>query len=184
MQSSASMYAKAYVASELDHMGKWTFDSLFANLCKHQPAVIPAASASRVTDYLPLSLIQTLGAERIILCQRTKLAEQIVRVDVVGPGIGHGLSGVVRIGSGKYLLDSTKFREGIDLVCLERADQLRFLVLKTKELVMICSSTWVGTVQKALTLRRLDLVNGKSSCIQEWNVHLTGDDTKMTEGEK
>ena len=75
--------------------------------------------ASRVTNYLPLSLIQTFGAERIILRPCAKLAEKVVRVDVVGPGIGHWLGGVGRIGRSKGLLDSTKFCEGIDLVCLE-----------------------------------------------------------------
>lgn len=105
-------------------------DSLFADFGKNQPAIIPAAGAGRVTNYLPLGLIQALRAERIILCQCTKLAEQVVRVDVVAPSICHGLSRIGRVGRSKDLLDSTKFGEGIDLVCLQRTDQLSFLVLK------------------------------------------------------
>lgn len=46
-------------------------NSLFADFGKNQPTIIPAASASRIIDYLPLGCIQALGAERIILCQCT-----------------------------------------------------------------------------------------------------------------
>ena len=114
---------------EWGHMWKRAINLLFANLRKHQPTIIPAAVASRVTDYLPLGLIQTFGAERIILRQCTKLAEKVIRVDVVGPGISHWLGGVGRIGRSKGFLNSTKFCESIDLVCLEWTDQLSFLVL-------------------------------------------------------
>lgn len=104
-------------------------NSLFTDFSKHQPTIVPAAGAGRVTDHLPFGLIQTLGAERIVLRQCAKLAKQVVGVDVVGPGIGHWLGGIRCIGSGKDLLDSTEFGEGIDLVRLQRTDQLSFLVL-------------------------------------------------------
>lgn len=50
----------------------------------------------------------------------------------MGPGTGHWLGGVGCVGRSKDLLDSTKFRQSVDLVCLERTNQLSFLVLKSR----------------------------------------------------
>ena len=41
---------------------------------QYQPAVVPASGTSWVSNDLPLGLVQTFGAERIILGHSSKLA--------------------------------------------------------------------------------------------------------------
>jgi len=89
------------------------------DLRKDQPAEVPAAGAGRVSNYLPLRLIQEFGAERVVLCQASKLAEKVVGVDVVGPSTSHRFGDVRGVESGEYLLYATKFYQGVDTVGLQ-----------------------------------------------------------------
>lgn len=88
-------------------LGGYMGDSLILDLRENQPAVVPAARARRIADDLPFGLIQALGAERIVLGEATKFTQEVIGVDVVGPGRGHGF-GDVRSGVGaKEFLDAT-----------------------------------------------------------------------------
>jgi hypothetical protein len=50
-------------------------NSLFVNLLQHQPAVVPAPNAVRVSDNHRLGLIKSLGAEGVLLGEASKFIE-------------------------------------------------------------------------------------------------------------
>lgn len=82
---------------------------LVPDLGQYEPAVIPASHALRISDDLPLGFVEQFGAEWIVSCQASEFVEEVVRVHVMCPGGGHGLSHFRRVEVGKDLLDPTKF---------------------------------------------------------------------------
>ena len=95
-------------------------DLLALDLGEHQPAVIPASAAARILGGLPLGLVQALGAERIILRQPPELVQEIVRVDIIGPGRRHGRRHIGRIERSKNTFDAAQLRQGVDAVSTKR----------------------------------------------------------------
>ena len=81
-------------------------DSLAFDLGKYQPAVVPAADARFVANDLPFSIVKTFRAERIILCHASEFAQEVVGVNVVRPGTGHGLSDIFGIARREEFLDA------------------------------------------------------------------------------
>ena len=69
-------------------------DLLILDLGKYQPAVVPTPGASRVSDDLPLGLVQTFGAKRVVFGYASQFAQEVVGIYVVRPGSSHGLSNV------------------------------------------------------------------------------------------
>ena len=105
--------------------------SLVLDLLEHEPAIVPAPRALRVADYHPLRLIKTFRAERIAFGEPAKLAEEVVRIDIVRPSVGQsGDTG--RAGTCQRFLDATKFNERIDAMSLERLDKLGFVYRKRR----------------------------------------------------
>lgn len=86
-------------------------DILVLDLGQYEPAVIPASHALRIFDDLPLGFVEEFGAERIVFCQASEFVEEVVRVYVVCPGGGQGLSHFGRVEPGEDLLDSANFRQ-------------------------------------------------------------------------
>lgn len=54
---------------------KCSDDLLFVNLLQHQPAVVPAANAIRISHYHGLGLVKGLGAKRIFLGKTPKFIQ-------------------------------------------------------------------------------------------------------------
>ena len=80
--------------------------SLALDFSEYEPAVVPAARACGVTDNLPFGLVKTLRAEGIVLRHATKFAQEVIRVNIMGPGTGHGFRDVGRMVGREEFLDS------------------------------------------------------------------------------
>ena len=89
---------------------------------KHQPAIIPASHAGRISGNLPLRIVQAFGAEGVIPRQAAQLGEEVVRGYVVRPGCRHGFRDVAVVEVGELLFDAAQFCQGIDLVGAEGVD--------------------------------------------------------------
>lgn len=64
-------------------------DLLLVDLLQYEPAVVPAANTVWVSDYHGFGLIESFGAEGILLGEASKFVEQVVGVDIVSPCSRH-----------------------------------------------------------------------------------------------
>jgi hypothetical protein len=108
---------------------KGSFSLLILNLQKHQPAIIPAADAVWVADDEPFRLVQALRGEGVVLSEASELAEEIVGVDIVGPGGGHWFCDFCGVEVREYFLNSAKFCDGVDTVCSQGVNELILVIL-------------------------------------------------------
>ena len=97
---------------------------LILDFLQHEPAVIPAARGRSVRDDHPLGLVQAFRAERIACRQTAHLGEEIVRVDIVRPGVRQRFGNVGRAIGAKQFLNASQLDQGIDAMVLERLDDL------------------------------------------------------------
>ena len=82
-------------------------DSLALDFGQYQPTVVPAADTRFVADDLPFGVVKTIGAERVIFGHAPQFAEEVVGVDVVCPGTGHGLGDILGTVGREEFLDAT-----------------------------------------------------------------------------
>ena len=87
---------------------------LALDLVKDQPAIIPTSGAGGIPDNQPFGFVQAFRAERVVSRKATQLAQEVVGIDVMGPGACHRLCDFGRVQVCEDLLDSTQFCEGVD----------------------------------------------------------------------
>lgn len=110
----------------------WEGYVLFANFVKDEPAIVSAAAISRILNDSPFGFVQALGAKWVVFGQGAKLAQELVRADIVGPSTGHRFRRLGWTGSLEDLLNPAELSQCVDFVSLERANQLSRLSLGKK----------------------------------------------------
>ena len=103
---------------------------LILHLVQNQPAIIPASGAGGIPDDQPFGFIQAFRAERVVFRKLTKLAQQVVGIDVMSPGAGHRLRDFGRVQVREDFLDATQFGERVDAPGSEGMDEPIFVTLK------------------------------------------------------
>lgn len=114
---------------------KWPFQKwgekgkalLVSHLDQHQPSIVPAPITLRIIAHPPFRIIQYLTTEGIVTCETSKLVEEVVRCNIIGPGRGHrALKGqcVFIGGASRDSLDAAEFCESVDSVSVQRFDEL------------------------------------------------------------
>lgn len=99
-----------------------------ADLGQAQPGHVPAAVGQRIGYDALVSVCQNVAAERVAGREPAQLGQELVAVDVVEPGGGHGLLkgasvGLILAGGGD-LLDAAQLSQGVDAVGDEGVDEL------------------------------------------------------------
>lgn len=89
---------------------------LSLDLCKYEPAIVPAPGTCRISNDLPFRFVQAFGAERVVSSKAAQLAEEVVGVDVMRPGAGHWLCDFCRIKVGENLFKPAQFCQSVDPV--------------------------------------------------------------------
>src|SRR6266536_966804 len=116
-------------------------------LQKNQPAVVPAADAVRIPNNEPFCFVETLRAEGVVLCEASELAEEVVGVDVVGPGGCHWFCDFGGVEVCEDFLNPAQFRDGVDTMSSEGVDELVLVVLQIREVLVGDSGELRGVIK-------------------------------------
>lgn len=92
---------------------------LFFHLHKNEPAVVPAPDTRRISHDRGLCFVQAVRAKGYPLRQTSQLVEKIVGIDVVSPRRCHRLSDLLGVEISEDLLNTTQFRDCVDLMFVQ-----------------------------------------------------------------
>jgi hypothetical protein len=95
---------------------------LVSNPHQTQPGKVPASVRLWVPPDAEEGVSHNISTEGIVDCQASELGKELIAIDVVLPGGGHGLLeclGIILVVTrGGDTLDSTQLRECVDSMCL------------------------------------------------------------------
>lgn len=99
-------------------------DSLIPKLCKDKPNKIPTPPTTGIIVDPALGVIKEIRTERVLPSQAPKLAEEIIRGNVVVPSGSDRLSVLQCIDRYKHFFDTPDFSQGINTMGVKRLQHL------------------------------------------------------------